>query len=74
MSSYNYQFPDPEFPDHGYWNIDPDIPYKHENILGGMDPEKQDKDDTVTPEELEHIDKFLKRIDEQFYPPDNPEK
>lgn len=75
MGTYNFQFPDPEFPDPAYsqWNIDPDIPYKSPNIYGGMNPEKGDNDDYVTPEELEKIDKFLKRIDEQYQPPDLPE-
>lgn len=75
MGTYNFQFPDPESPDpmHGNWHIDPDIPYKSPNIYGGMNTEKGDNDDYVTPEELEKIDKFLKRIDEQYQPPDLPE-
>lgn len=43
--------------------------YYREKIYGGMDPEKDDKNDEVTQEELDNIDKFLKRLDEQNLPP-----
>lgn len=43
--------------------------YYREKIYGGMDPEKGDKDDEVTPEEMDNIERFLKRLDEQNLPP-----
>lgn len=44
--------------------------YYREKIYGGMDPEKGDKDNEVTQEELDNIDRFLKRLDEQNLPPE----
>lgn len=44
--------------------------YYRQNIYGGMDPEKGDKDDEVTPEEMDNIERFLKRLDEQNLPPE----
>lgn len=72
MGTYNYQFPDPEFPDPAGnpWNLDPGFPYKQPNIYGGMNPEKGDRNEDITPEEMENIEKFLKQIDEQNMPPD----
>ena len=43
---------------------------KYGKWMGGMDTEKGDKDNTVTPEELDAIDRFLKKLDEQNNPPD----
>jgi len=43
--------------------------YYLNKYLGGMDPEKGDKDTEVSKEELEEIDRFLRRLDEQNYPP-----
>lgn len=42
--------------------------------MGGMDPEKDDKqNDDVTPEEMEKINKFLEELDRKNYPPNGPE-
>ena len=42
---------------------------KYGKWMGGMDPEKGDKDNNVTSEELDAIDRFLKKLDEQNNPP-----
>ena len=39
--------------------------------LGGMDPEKDDKNNEVSREEIEKIDKFLESIDPLINPPND---
>lgn len=38
-----------------------------------MDPEKGDKNNDVTPEEMDNIEKFLRDFDDKNYPPNGPE-
>ena len=38
-----------------------------------MDTEKNDKDNEVSPEEMEKINKFLEELDRKNYPPNGPE-
>ena len=38
-----------------------------------MDPEKGDKDNDVTPEEMDNIERFLRDFDDKNYPPNGPE-
>jgi len=48
-----------------------DYPHGYGEPKGGMDPEKGDKDNTVTPEELENIEKFLESINPSINPPND---
>jgi hypothetical protein len=43
--------------------------YYRQKIYGGMDTEKGDKDDGITEEEMENIERFLKQLDKQSHPP-----
>jgi len=45
--------------------------YYRQKIYGGMDPEKGDKDNNVTPEEMEKIEKFLESINPLINPPND---
>ena len=61
----DYDLPDPD-----------DLPQDQINEYylakyGGMDPEKGDKDNDVSQEELDNIDKFLKDFDKKNYPPED---
>ena len=38
--------------------------------MGGLDPEMHDKEDHISPEEMENIEKFLEGLDNQIIPPD----
>lgn len=38
-----------------------------------MDPEKGDKNNDVTPEEMDNIERFLRDFDDKNYPPNGPE-
>lgn len=62
-----YDLPDPD-----------DIPQEQINEYylskyGGMDVNKGDKDNDITQEELDNIDRFLKDFDNKHYPPNGPE-
>jgi hypothetical protein len=56
-------YPDPE-----------DYPEKinsYDLKLGGMNPEKDDNNNTVSPEEMEKIEKFLESINPLINPPND---
>jgi len=40
---------------------------------GGMDVNKGDKDNEITQEEMDNIDRFLRDFDNKNYPPNGPE-
>jgi hypothetical protein len=59
----DYDLPDPDDLTENYYN-----PIDHGY---SMDPEKGDKDNDVSQEELDNIDKFLKDFDKRNYPPED---
>jgi hypothetical protein len=68
MNEVPYDLPDPD-----------DLPedsineYYMDMIYGGMDPEKGDKDDEISPEEMDNIEKYLNNLDINNYPINGPE-
>lgn len=66
MDAFPYDLPDPD-----------ELPDDHINEYyakySSMDPEKGDKDNEVSPEELDAIDRFLKDFDNNNYPFNGPE-
>lgn len=58
-----YDLPDPS-----------DMPEDSINeYYGSMNVNKGDKDNDVTPEEMDNIERFLRDFDDKNYPPNGPE-
>ncbi len=74
MGTYYYNFfnPDHPDPDHNKWFMEyhSDYPSGYNKWMGGLDPEMHDKEDHISTEEMENIEKFLEGLDNQINPPD----
>lgn len=61
-----YDLPDPN-------DMPEDSINEYYGKFGGMDVNKGDKDNDVTPEEMDNIERFLRDFDDKNYPPNGPE-
>lgn len=66
MEAFPYDLPDPD-------DMSEDSINDYYAKYSSMDPEKGDKDNEVSQQELDAIDRFLKDFDNQNYPYNGPE-